>query len=110
MTLSDHVFSSSPQGGGKFIPELDDINNDKGNPSHFSPSPDAISLHSDITTSSRSVDYDTLSLHSAEIPLAFEDGGLCMHVCVCACVCDCVCVTVYSVPGYAQSPCIHLET
>lgn len=64
-------------GGGKFIPEVDgDVGNDRGNSSHFSPSPDAISYNSDITTSSRSVDFDSLSLNSAELPLAYDDEPL----------------------------------
>ena len=63
------------QGGGKFIPEVDgDVSSDRGHVSHFSPSPDAVSYNSDITTSSRSVDFDTVSLNSAELPLSYEDG------------------------------------
>ena len=82
------------------------MGNDRGNSSHFSPSPDAISYNSDITTSSRSVDFDSLSLNSAELPLAYDDG-VCVCVCVCVCVlysiaimkfkevCMCECVCVY---------------
>ena len=78
-TPTTRLPSFPSQGGGKFIPEVDgDVSSDRGHVSHFSPSPDAVSYNSDITTSSRSVEFDTVSLNSAELPLSYEDGE-----CVC---------------------------
>ena len=69
---------STLQGGGMFIPDTDTelLDSGPGNPPHFSSSPDTISVHSDITSSSRShIEFDSLSVNSAELPL-FDDGEI----------------------------------